>query len=124
MQQIINNFYDLKTWQEGHSLILKIYKISQFWPKEEIYGITSQIRRAAISINANIAEGYSRYHFKDKIRFYYQSRGSISEVQNFLILAKDLGYISENQSKELDLKANDVKCLLNGMIRSIEKQQK
>ncbi|MEK7166858.1 MAG: four helix bundle protein [Patescibacteria group bacterium] len=83
MENTIKNFYNLNAWQKGHQLVLGIYKITKDFPKEEIFGTVSQLRRAASSITANIAEGFERYHFKDKIRFYYQSRGSIAEVQNF-----------------------------------------
>lgn len=119
----INNFYDLDAWKKGHLLVLEIYKITRSFPKEELYGIVSQLRRAASSITANIAEGFSRYHFKDKTRFYYQARGSVSEVQNFLILAKDLGFISLEECKEAGEIANEIKQLINGLIRSIEKQK-
>ncbi|HOZ36475.1 MAG TPA: four helix bundle protein [bacterium] len=114
----IENFYDLSTWKEAHLLVLKIYKITEQFPAHEIYGVTSQIRRASSSITANIAEGFSRYHYKDKIKFYYQARGSISEVQNFLILSRDLGYINTEKCAELGLKAHDVRKLLNGLIRA------
>ena len=81
------------------------------------------MHRAAISITANIAEGFSRYHFKDKVRFYYQARASVTEVQNFLLLAKDLKYISLEICGKLGEKANQSRQLINGLIRSIEKQQ-
>ena len=81
MEKKINNFYDLEAWKISHGLVLEIYKITKSFSKEEMYGITSQIRRAASSITANIAEGFARYHFKDKIRFYYQARASVAEVQ-------------------------------------------
>lgn len=122
--QQIKNFYDLEAWKVGHELVLEIYKITQSFPKEELYGIVSQLRRAASSITANIAEGFSRYYFKDKIRFYYQSRGSVSEVQNFLILSKDLDYIDLETCRRLGLKAHEVRKLINGLIRSAEKQSK
>ncbi|NMC51500.1 four helix bundle protein [Candidatus Kuenenbacteria bacterium] len=118
----IENFYDLDTWKEAHLLVLKIYKITEQFPAHEIYGITSQIRRASSSITANVAEGFSRYHDKDKIKFYYQARGSISEVQNFLILSRDLGYINTEKCAELGLKAHDVRKLLNGLIRATSNQ--
>ncbi|MEK7067831.1 MAG: four helix bundle protein [Patescibacteria group bacterium] len=92
MEERIKNFYDLEAWRKAHQLVLEIYKITKFFPKEELYGIISQLCRAACSITANIAEGFARYHFKDKIRFYYQARGSVAEVQNFLILAKVTSY--------------------------------
>jgi len=121
MEKEVKNFYDLEVWKKGHSLVLDIYKITQRFPKEELYGIISQIRRAASSITANIAEGFERFHFKDKIRFYYQARGSIAEVQNFLLLAKDLNFINLEECKILGEKANEVRKLLNGLIRSLEK---
>lgn len=114
----INNFYDLNAWKSGHNLTLEIYKITNNFPKEEIYGVTSQLRRASSSIMANIAEGFQRYYFKDKIRFYYQARVSTAEVQNFLILAKDLNFISMEICKKLGENANQTRQLINGLIRS------
>ena len=93
MENSIKNFYDLEAWKKGHALVLSIYKITESFPKEETYGIISQLRRASSSITANIAEGFARYHFRDKIRFYHNARGSVAEVQNFLLLAKDLKFI-------------------------------
>jgi four helix bundle protein len=121
MEKEVKNFYDLDVWKKGHSLVLEIYKLTQRFPKEELYGITSQIRRAVSSITANIAEGFERFHFKDKIRFYYQARGSIAEVQNFLLLAKDLNFINLEECKISGEKANEVRKLLNGLIQSLEK---
>ena len=122
MDNRIKNFYDLDTWKKAHKLVLEIYQITKDFPKDEIYGIVSQLRRAASSITANIAEGFSRYHFKDKIRFYYQARGSVAEVQNFLLLAKDLSYIDLETCRELGERANKVRQLINGLIRSIDNQ--
>lgn len=118
----IKNFYDLDAWKKGHSLALKIYKITKDFPQEEKYGITSQLRRAVFSITANIAEGFARYHFKDKMRFYYQARGSVAEVQNFLLLARDLEFIDADTCKELGEQAKKVEKLVNGLIRAIENQ--
>lgn len=123
MENKIKNFYELDVWKKGHELTLEIYKITKEFPKEELYGIISQLRRAASSITANIAEGFARYHFKDKIRFYYQARGSVAEVQNFLLLAKDLKFISSEDCKDLCEEANKIIQLINGLIRSIEKQK-
>ena len=83
----------------------------------------SQLRRAASSITANIAEGFGRYHFKDKVRFYYQARGSVVEVQNFLLLSQDLHFISVEQKEELMNMTNSSRKLINGLIRSIESQK-
>ena len=123
MNKEIKNFYDLEAWKIGHELALEIYKITENFPKEEVYGIVSQLRRAASSVTANIAEGFARYHFKNKVKFYYQARGSIDEVQNFLLLAKDLDYINLESCKNLGQKAGEVGKLINGLIRSIENQK-
>jgi len=104
-------------------LVLEIYKITKEFPKDELYGIISQLRRAASSITANIAEGFARYHFKDKVRFYYNSRGSVAEVQDFLLLSRDLNYINSKTCSELNNKCDTVGRLINGLIRSIENQK-
>lgn len=118
----IKNFYDLDAWKKGHLSVLEIYKITKDFPKEEVYGITSQLRRAASSITANIAEGFARYHFKDKVRFYYNARGSAAEVQDFLLLSKDLGYINLKACRDIGKQINEVGKLINGLIKSIENQ--
>lgn len=119
----IKNFYDLEAWKNAHELALDVYRLTKKFPSDELYGLVSQLRRASSSIGANIAEGFERYHFNDKIRFYYQARGSTAEVQNFLLLAKDLSYIELEMCGNLGQKANQVRQLINGMIRSIEKQK-
>lgn len=90
----INHFTDLDAWAKNHELALAVYEATKGFPEEEKFGLTNQLRRAASSITANVAEDYGRYHYKDKNKFYYQARGSSAEVQNHLILAKDLGYLS------------------------------
>jgi len=119
----VKQFFDLVAWQKGHMLVLEIYKATNKFPEEEIYGLTSQIKRAAISVTANIAEGFGRYHYKDKEKFYYQARGSLTEVVNFILLARDLEFIMGAHAEELLTAANEVEKVLNGLIRSIEKQR-
>ena len=119
----IKNFYNLETWKKAHQLIIETYKITKDFPREEQFGIISQLRRAVSSVTANIAEGFERYHFNDKIRFYYQARGSIGEVKNFLILSKDLGFIDNKKYVELGEKTDEIRRLINGLISSIEKQK-
>ncbi len=119
----IKNFYDLDAWQRGNSFVLRIYNITKSFPKEELFGLVGQLKRAASSITANIAEGFERYHFKDKARFYYQARGSVAEAQNFLLLARSLHYIKEEECNTLLKEADDLRKLINGLIRSIEKQK-
>lgn len=90
----MNTFQNLIVWQKSHELVLKIYEATKNFPKEEIYGITNQIRRASYSIPANIAEGRKKKTQKHKINFLSHSEGSLEEVKYFLILSKDLQYIS------------------------------
>src|SRR6056297_3395079 len=91
----INHFSQLEAWKINHELILSIYKTVTKFPEDEKYGLVSQMKRAVTSITANIAEGWGRYHYADKIKFYYQSRGSNCEIQNFLIASKDLNFIDQ-----------------------------
>lgn len=91
----IKEFTDLFAWKESHKLVLMVYKNLENFPKEEFYALSDQMRRASISITSNIAEGFGRQSLKEKIQFYYQAQGSLTEIKNQLITAKDLGYISE-----------------------------
>jgi four helix bundle protein len=116
----INHFVDLIAWKKNHEAVLKIYKITKNFPKDELFGIVSQIRRAASSITANIAEGYGRFHTKDRIRFYYIARGSSTELQNHLILSHDLGYIDDKQFNELKMGIFEGYKIICGLIKSTE----
>lgn len=104
------SFTELIVWQKAHVLALDVYKITRNFPKEELFGITSQIRRASVSVAANIAEGYKRRSGNDKARFFNISEGSLDETKYFLILSKDLGFIDENE--ELVSKCDEVAKLL------------
>lgn len=119
----IKTFEDLEAWQVAHKFVLGIYQISKKFLKDELYGMVSQLRRAALSITSNIAEGFSRYHYNDKIRFYHNARGSVSEVKNCLILAKDIEYATKEECDILLGESERVLKIINGLIRSIEKQK-
>lgn len=97
----ISTFTDLKAWQEGHKLVLAIYEITKTFPKDEQFGLTSQIRRAAVSVTSNIAEGFARTSSKEKCHFYSFAMGSVTEVLNQLIISKDVGYVSLESYKFL-----------------------
>lgn len=86
------NFQDLIVWQKAHQFVLGVYSLSKAFPREEIYGLTSQFRRAAISVAANIAEGFKKRGRADKVRFMNIAEGSLEECRYYLILARDLGY--------------------------------
>ncbi|MBA3723705.1 MAG: four helix bundle protein [Candidatus Levybacteria bacterium] len=108
---------DLITWQEGHKLVVSIYKVTKIFPREEIYAMTDQMRRASSSVTANIAEGFGRKTYKEKLQFYYQSQGSLTELKDFLLIAKDVGYLSEDQTDNLMDQANHTHKLLQGLIQ-------
>jgi len=119
----ILDFYDLDSWKESHKLAISVYQVLETFPQIEKYGVCDQLRRASSSISANIAEGFGRYHFNDKIKFYFQARGYSKEVQNFLLLARDLKYIDIEMWKKLWDQSKVAEKLINGLIRSIENQK-
>ncbi len=121
---MVNHFYNLEIWKTGHKLRLEIYELTRNFPTEERYAIVDQIRRAAASVCANIAEGFGRYHFKDKIKFYYNSRGSVCEVQDFIVLAKDLGYLDKKTAKEKFLEYGELNRRINSFINSVGRLKK
>ncbi len=116
----IRNFRDLSAWEEAHRLVLVVYKITRRFPSTEIYGLTAQLKRAAISVTSNIAEGFSRFYYKDKNRFYYNARGSLSEIQSQLIVAKDLKFVTDEEFKNIWSQSEKVIAILNGLIRKTE----
>jgi four helix bundle protein len=113
----IETFTDLNVWQEGHKLVIMIYKATKGFPREETYSLVDQMRRAVASITANIAEGFGRQTYKEKIQFYYMAKGSLSEIKNFLLIAKDVDYLAENDFKILAEQSNIVGRLLQGFIQ-------
>ena len=112
----IESFTDLNVWKEGHLLVLQIYKITKTFPKEETYSMVDQMRRSASSVTANIAEGFGRHSYKEKVQFYYLSKGSLLELKNFLIISKDIEYMSQHKFDELMMQANTTDQLLQGLI--------
>lgn len=115
----IQFFTDLIVWQKGHSFVLDIYKITKKFPKEEQYGLTSQLRRAAVSITSNIAEGFYRRGKREKIQFLYISLGSVAESENQLYIARDLQYFSEQEFISLFNKAVEIAKLITSSVSSI-----
>jgi len=114
----IKSFTDLNVWREGHKLVLEIYKVTKGFPSSEQFGLTNQIQRAAVSITSNIAEGFSRKSKKEKTQFFYTSLGSLTEVQNQLLVAKDLNYLNAERFKKVASQTIIVSKLLNGIIKS------
>lgn len=110
-------FEELIVWQKAHQFVLQIYKATSSFPKEEIYGLTSQFRRAAVSIAANIAEGYPKKGKADKLRYFNIAQGSIQECRYYLMLAKDLTFIRDSQ---LEYLLEEVSRLLNSYCGKIK----
>ena len=114
----IKAFTDLIAWQEGHKLVLIIYRVTKQFPKEELFGLVMQLRRAAVSITSNIAEGFSRQSYKDKLHFYSMALGSLTELQNQILVSKDINFLLINDFKEIEIQSVKVSKLLNGLIKS------
>ena len=114
------NFRTLRVWELSHEITLAIYQLTQNFPKEEIYGLTSQMRRSAASIPTNIAEGCGRGSDRELLRFLYIGMGSASELEYLLFLAKELNYISEDDYSSRDEKVLQLKKMLNSFITKIK----
>jgi four helix bundle protein len=112
----IKEFTDLISWQEAHKSVLFVYKICKNFPKNEIFGLTSQMQRSAISITSNIAEGFGRQSLKEKIQFYYLAQGSLTELKNQLLIAKDVDYINSEIFDTISQQLNIAHKLLQGLI--------
>jgi four helix bundle protein len=110
------SFQDLIVWQKAHQFVLGVYRLSKAFPREEIYGLTSQFRRAAISIAANVAEGFKKKGRLDKVRFMNMAQGSLEECRYYLILTRDLGYAD---SLELFRQLEEVSKLLSSYSNAI-----
>ena len=120
MVNMIEKFEDLRIWQEGHGLTLEIYKITRDYPKNEIYGVISQLRRASSSIPANIVEGFYRHSTKELVQFLFNARGSAGEVIYFLLLSVDLGYIKNSKYLELRNRCEILIKSINALINSLK----
>ena len=110
-------FTDLNAWKEAHKLVLEVYKITKKFPQEELFALTSQMRRAAVSITSNIAEGFSRRSYKEKSNFYAMAQGSLTELKNQFFIARDISYISGSEFQKSTEQATLVHRLLQGIIR-------
>jgi four helix bundle protein len=119
-----SSFEDLIVWQKGHLFVLEVYRVTKGFPKEELFGLTSQFRRAAVSITANIAEGFQKIGKKDKLRFYNVAQGTLNECRNYIILSRDLNYISVDEYQSLNELLIYTSRLLNkycaGLIENVQ----
>ncbi len=114
-------FKDLRVWKKAHELVLEIYKLTENFPKREMYSLTSQLRRSAVSIPANIAEGHKKSGLADKVRFLNIAQGSLEETRYYLILAQDLAYGSTG---DLESQIDDIGRMLYGYAKTISQRMK
>jgi len=110
-------FQDLTVWHKSHELVLKIYEMSAGFPREELFGLTAQMRRAAVSVPANIAEGFKKRGKNDKRNYYNIAQGSLEELRYYLVLTKDLGYCEDNEV--IWKLSEEVARMLTALIRSM-----
>jgi four helix bundle protein len=105
----VKSFENLEVWQLGRDLVTKVYTLTASLPESETFGLTAQTKRAALSVPANIAEGFGRYHYMDKAKFYLNARGSLYELKSHLLIAQDLGYLEGSQP------VSDILTLIDGL---------
>ena len=119
MEKGIKRFKDLRIWQKGIEIVSDIYILTKKFPKEELYGLTSQIRRSAISIPSNIAEGFRRYHNKEYKQFLYIALGSCAELETQIAIARMLKYITEEKETELIEKLDHLCRMTSNLIKKL-----
>ena len=117
---MLKNYKELKVWQKSYQLCVEIYGTTKRFPNDERYGLTSQIRRAAVSVPSNIAEGYGRKTIPEYLRSLYIAYGSNCELETQILLSGDLGYIKEKDTKDLLGKLGEVERMLKALIKSLE----
>jgi four helix bundle protein len=117
-----SSYTEMEVWKKSRSLVKKVYDVTNQYPKEEMYGLTMQIRRAPVSIASNIAEGIGRNYFKDTIQFLYISRGSAYELETQMFLSLDLKYVDNERFSEIIDLITECKKLLNGTINYYDKK--
>lgn len=109
------NFRDLVVWQKAYQLSLKTYDVTKDFPKMELYGLTSQMRRAAVSVCSNIAEGFGRFGAKEKDQFYAIAKGSLTELECQFLIARGIGYTNDSETQKVLAEIDEVQRVLNGL---------
>lgn len=117
----MKSYRDLLVWQKAMSLVTEVYKATRSFPKEEVYALTSQIRRAAISIPSNIAEGQGRQSRKEFLQFLAVARGSLLELETQVLIAQDLGYLTPIQTKQFSDTTTELGKMLNGLMNALNR---
>ncbi len=120
MKKQIKSFTDLDAWKKAHLLAVGIYKITSSFPKSEIFGLTTQMRRSAISVPSNIAEGFARSGKKEKRQFVLIAKGSLNELQSQLLISRDVGLMNKEELDKIAENCIEVGKLLSGLLRSVK----
>jgi four helix bundle protein len=113
-------YEDLKVWRRAMDLVLEVYRSTSSFPKQEIYGLTSQMRRAAVSVPSNIAEGKGRFSRKELLQFLFHARGSLLELQTQIAIGRELGFLAAAEGQKLTDLASEVGRLLNGLVNRFQ----
>jgi four helix bundle protein len=123
MSEIIRSYRDLKAWQKAMELVREIYRVSRKFPKEELFGLMSQIRRAAVSVPSNVSEGHAKLSRKEYQHFLGHARGSLAEIETQILIAKDLDYLNEIDMNHILNLSAEVGRVLNGLLSSLREKQ-
>ena len=121
-KQKIKTFSDLDAWKEAHQFAVKIYKTTNSFPKEETFALVNQMRRCAVPITSNIAEGFSRQSYREKVQFYSTALGSVTELQSQILISRDVGYLDTETCTELKEKSVTVHKIINGLIKASKRR--
>ena len=117
-------YRDLIAWQKAMLLVAEVYRLTAGFPREEVYGLKSQLRRASVSVPSNIAEGHGRATRGEYVQFLCHARGSLCELETQIILSQELGYVTQEQEREALARADEVGRILNGVILSLERKKR
>jgi len=120
MASVVKSFQDLQVWQLAMDLVPDVYNLTQRLPRHELFGLTGQIRRAAVSVSANIAEGQARHHTKEFLHHLSVARGSLAELHTLILVAERLAYVSREEMQGLSEDVFHVRMLLSGLIKSLK----
>lgn len=115
----IKSFTDLQAWKASHEVAVSIYRVTKGYPKDELFGITNQMRRASVSVGSNIAEGFSRQGVKEKAQFYSIAKGSLTELESQILISYDIGFLSKTDLELLQTKVQEAGKLITGLIKYI-----
>ena len=117
-------YQDLKVWQLAMDMVTQVYRCTATFPKQEMYGLTSQMRRSAVSVPSNIAEGKGRFSRKELVQYLFRARGSLLELETQVLIGRRLGYLGDTEGRQLTALAGEVGRLLNGLVNSFQSQLK